>query len=102
MTVQMIPMSRKRGYSDETIIDTAIVNTNRSVRMIGNRSHVHIGEIPKPSMKAKTTTRLGPRLNMLVSTTDSGITRRGNCVLRTMDSWETTELTATVVASWKK
>ena len=37
-----------------------------------------------------------------VSTVESGITRRGNWVLRTTPSWATTEVTAIVVASWKK
>ena len=37
-----------------------------------------------------------------VRTVASGITRRGNWVLRTTPSWATTEVTAFVVASWKK
>ena len=37
-----------------------------------------------------------------MSTTASGITSRGNCVLRTTDSWATIEPTAITVASWKK
>ena len=37
-----------------------------------------------------------------VRTIESGITRRGNCVLRTIPSWATTEVTAVVVDSWKK
>ena len=57
--------------------------------------------IPNASRNTNTTTRLGMRLKRLVSTTDSGITRRGNCVFRTIDSCETTEVTATFVASWK-
>jgi hypothetical protein len=48
------------------------------------------------------TIRFGPRLNAAVSTTDSGITSRGNCVLRTIASCETTDPTEVVVASWKK
>ena len=53
-------------------------------------------------MKARTTTRLRQRLKAPVSTVESGITRRGNWVLRTTPSWATTEVTALVVASWKK
>ena len=37
-----------------------------------------------------------------VRTVESGITRRGNWVLRTTPSWATTEVTALVVDSWKK
>ena len=48
-----------------------------------------------------TATRFVPRLKRLVRTTAIGMTRRGNCVLRTIPSWATTEGVATVVASWK-
>ncbi len=48
------------------------------------------------------TIRFSPRLKPAVSTTDSGITIRGNCVLRTIASWATTEPTEVLVASWKK
>src|SRR5215212_4542413 len=98
----MIAVSRKRGYSDETIIDTAEVSTTIATRTNGNRSQLQCGPMPQPRMKRKTTTRLSVRLKRLVSTTASGITSRGNCVLRTTDSWLTIELTAVVVASWKK
>ncbi len=37
-----------------------------------------------------------------MSTVESGITSRGNWVLRTTPSWATTEATALLVASWKK
>ena len=53
-------------------------------------------------MKTKTTTRFSARLKKLVSTTASGMTRRGNCVLRTTASWLTIDPTAVPVASWKK
>ena len=53
-------------------------------------------------MKTNTTIRLSPRLNIAVSTTASGITSRGNCVLRTTDSCPTIDCTAVTVASWKK
>ncbi len=53
-------------------------------------------------MNTTTTIRFSSRLKMLVSTTASGMTRRGNCVLRTTASWPTHELTAVTVASWKK
>src|ERR671924_198954 len=98
----MIPMSRKRGLSEETIIDTAVVNTNRSTRKTGNSSHDHIGPTPKDSVKTNTTIKFKPRLKALVRTTASGITRRGNWVLRTTLSWLTIDSTAVVVASWKK
>ena len=67
--------------------------------MTGRSSQVHIGVTPKASMKTKTTIMLRPRVNSVVSTTESGITRRGNCVLRTMPSWPTTEPTEPPVAS---
>ncbi len=35
-------------------------------------------------------------------TTESGITRRGNCIFRTTPSWAATEVTARWVASAKK
>ena len=38
----------------------------------------------------------------MVSTTASGITSRGNCVLRTTPSCATIDVTAMPVASWKK
>ena len=47
-------------------------------------------------MKTKTTIRLRPKLKAPVSTIESGITRRGNWVLRTIPSWATTEVTAVV------
>ena len=53
-------------------------------------------------MKAKTTIRLRQKLKAPVSTVASGITSRGNWVLRTTPSWATTEVTAFVVDSWKK
>ena len=71
-------------------------------RITGKSSHVHIGVTPKARMNTNTTTRLSTRLKNAVSTTASGITRRGNCVLRTTPSWPTIELTAMPVASWKK
>ena len=38
---------------------------------------------------------------LAVTTTEVGMTRRGNCVLRTTPSWATTEVTAALVASLK-
>ena len=98
----MIETSRYRGYSAETIIDTAVVKTNSAIRIGISPSHVHDGEIPAPRMKTNATTRLRPRLNSAVTTTASGITSRGNWVLRTTASWPTIEPTARIVASWKK
>ena len=98
----MIARSRKRGYSDERSIETAVVITISAASTTGSSSHVHIGATPNARMKTNTTTRFRPRLNRLVSTTASGITRRGNCVLRTTPSCPTIDVTATPVASWKK
>src|SRR4051794_34360612 len=98
----MIAVSRKRGNSDETIIDTAMVSTSSRARITGKSSQVQVGSTPEASTKTATTTRFSPRLNRLVSTTASGMTRRGKWVLRTTDSWLTIELTAVIVASWKK
>src|SRR5688500_11946483 len=97
----MIWVSRKRGYSDETIIATAVVRTNSRISTTGSRTHVQTGVTPHAITKMNTTTRLGPRLNTLVSTTDRGITRRGNWVLRMTPSYRAIEPTADVVASWK-
>src|SRR5271156_3613826 len=98
----MIPTSRNRGYSEETIIDTAVVITARSATIRMSPSQVQVGVTPNARMNANTTTRFGPRLNTLVSTTDSGMTSRGNWVLRTTASRLTIEPTAVEVASWKK
>ncbi len=50
----------------------------------------------------KTTIRFRASVKNATRTVESGITRRGNCVLRTIPSWASTELTAPPVASWKK
>ena len=43
----MIAVSRKRGYSADTIIETAVVMTNSDAsRISGNRSQVHVGVDP--------------------------------------------------------
>ncbi len=42
----MIPMSRKRGYRDESSIETAVVSTNSHSSSTGSSSHVHIGLTP--------------------------------------------------------
>ncbi len=52
-------------------------------------------------MKIRTTIRFIPRLKRPVTTTESGITMRGNWVLRTTLSWLTTDCTAPCVASEK-
>ncbi len=67
----------------------------------GSASQVILGATPEAAMKTSTAIRLRHRLNRLVSTTESGITRRGNCILRTILSLVTTERTARVVASEK-
>jgi hypothetical protein len=82
----MIAVSRKRGYSADRSVATAVVKLNRSASTTGNRSHVQRGSMPDARRNTSTTTRFTARLNRLVSTTASGMTSRGNCVLRTTDS----------------
>ncbi len=53
-------------------------------------------------MNPSTTIRLRQRLKNDVSTTDSGITMRGNCILRTIVSCLSTDSTERSVASRKK
>ena len=92
----MIPVSRKRGLSAETIIDDRRRDdTSAATRTSGSSSQVHVGSTPATRMKTKHR-RPGsaPRLKRPVSTTASGITSRGNWVLRTIDSEATIEPTA--------
>src|SRR5215218_2147550 len=98
----MIAMSRKRTKSTESAMLTPAVKAKRNASATGKSSQVQAGSTPKAKRKTKTITRLTPKLRALVTTVESGITRRGNWVLRTMPSWETTEVTELVVASWKK
>ena len=98
----MIAVSRKRTYREERSSDTAVAKTKRTATITGKSSQVHCGETPNARMKMRTTTRLTARLNRLVRTTASGITRRGNCVFRTTPSWLTTERTDAPVDSEKK
>ena len=72
---------------------TAAVKTNSAASASGKSSQVQVGSTPKARTKTKTTTRLRQRLKAPVSTVASGITRRGNWVLRTTPSWATTEVT---------
>ena len=95
----MIETSRKRGYSAETIIETATVNTSSSASTTGSSSHVHNGETPKARMKTIVTAKFSTRLNSDVHTTASGMINRGNWVFRTTASWPTIEPTAIIVAS---
>ncbi len=74
----MIATSRKRGYREERIIATTVVNSNSHINSTGVSSHVAIGVTPNARMNPNTTTRLSRRLNALVNTTASGITSRGN------------------------
>jgi hypothetical protein len=53
-------------------------------------------------MNTITATRLMERLNAAVTTTDRGITRRGNWIFRSRFSLSSTEVTAFAVASAKK
>ena len=78
-----------------------MVRTASTATISGSASQVSLGPTPEAAMKTSTAIRLRQRLNRLVSTTESGITRRGNCILRTMFSLLTTERTARVVASEK-
>ena len=48
--------------------------------------------MPKAKRKTKTITMFRKRLKAAVRTVASGITSRGNWVLRTMPSWATTEV----------
>ena len=80
----------------------AAVKTNSAATANGKSSQVQVGSTPKAKMKAKTMTRLRQKLKAPVSTVASGITSRGNWVLRTTASWLTTEVTALVLDSWKK
>ena len=73
----MIAMSRKRGYSEETIIETATVNTSEREQDQREQQPGRIGVTPNASRKTSTATRFSPRLNRLVSTTASGITSAG-------------------------
>ena len=75
---------------------TAQVKTNSAPTATGNSSQVQIGSTPQARMKTKTMTRLRQKLKAPVSTVASGITSRGNWVLRTIPSWATTEVTAFV------
>ena len=53
-------------------------------------------------MKMNTAIMFSPRFKTLVSTKASGMTRRGNWVLRTIPSLSTTEVSACCVDSVKK
>src|SRR5437588_3289710 len=101
-TVQMMPTSRNLGNSAETSIETALVNTNRTPATRTTSSQVQVGSTPNASTNTNATRRFGTRLKTLTSTTESGITSRGNCVLRTTASCATIDPTASPVASWKK
>ena len=75
-----------------------MVMTASAATISGSASQVSLGSTPVASRKTNTAIRLRQRLKRPVSTTESGITRRGNCILRTMFSLFTTERTARVVA----
>ena len=53
-------------------------------------------------MKMPTATRFTSRLKNAVSTTESGITSRGNSTLRTRFSWSSTDVTAALTLSDRK
>ena len=62
-------------------------------------SQLQRGSMPDASTKTITTTKFRTKFRNVVSTTDSGITSRGKCTLRTSDSRSGTEPTAVPVAS---
>jgi|SRR3712207_2210943 len=97
----MIAVSRKRGYKADRAVATAVVRTKSRTSTSGNSSHVQCGPTPAATTKTSTTARFTPRLKRLVTTTARGMTRRGNWLLRTTDSWLTMDGTACDVASWK-
>ena len=101
-TPQMIPTSRKRGYRAETIIETAVVNTNIGSRITGSSSQVQTGETPSTRMNTKLTIRFRPRLNSVVQTTASGYHQPRELGLADHRLVAHDRGTAIVVASWKK
>ena len=72
----------------------AAVSTKRAANATGKRSQVQVGSTPQARTKARTTIRLRQKLKAAVITVASGITSRGNWVLRTTASWVATEVTA--------
>ena len=91
----MIARSRKRGNSDETIIDTADRDDDQQRQHdAGTAATSTSARRRRRAGRRAPTTRFSPRLNRLVSTTASGITSRGNCVLRTTPSCATIDVTA--------
>ena len=79
-----------------------VAKTASIATISGSSSQLSIGVTPSSSAKPSTTTRFSARLNSASSTTDSGITMRGNWILRTRFSRSTTLRTAPAVASAKK
>ena len=62
-------------------------------------SQLQAGSMPDASTNTITTTKFRTKFRYVVSTTDSGITSRGKCTLRTSDSWSGTDDTDVPVAS---
>src|SRR3954447_22037590 len=91
--------SRELTYSDERIIATPEVNITSGISTSGSSAHVQRGSTPSIRMKTKTATMFAARLSSDVTTTDSGITSRGKCILRTSDSRCSTARTDCVVDS---
>ena len=98
----MIAMSRKRGYSEATSIDTATVIAISSDQHDGNSSQVHIGVTPKASMKTKTTTRLSAEVEEAREHDGERDDQARELRLAHHRSWPTIDPTAVPVASWKK
>ena len=102
-TVQMIARSRKRGYSDETIIDTAVVSDEQRPAPAGSSSHVHIGSTPKASRKTSTTTRFSAEVEQRSSARRrAGSPAAGTASCARPPPAPTIDVTACRVASWKK
>ncbi len=79
-----------------------VEKTTSIARISGSSSQLSIGCTPAMSANTSTTIRFSMRLKNASSTTDSGMTSRGNWILRTRFSRSTTLRTAPAVASAKK
>ncbi len=100
-TSQIGEMSRKRTNSAESSIARPVEKTTSSERISGSSSQLSIGRTPEISAKSSTTTRFSSRLKKDSSTIASGMTMRGNWILRTRFSRSKTLRTAPPVASPK-
>ncbi len=83
-------MSRRLTNSADRSIAIPVAKTASIATISGSSSQLSIGVTPSSSAKPSTTTRFSARLNDASSTTESGITMRGNWILRTRFSRSTT------------